>query len=161
FQEFLWPQAQQIIISNPSYPDPLQGRSRSQFISTAPPNITTLANDSVNAYAHQYNAGVTQLLTRDLAVTADLSLVARYSDRDTIDPNLPDRVTKVRPYPQFGRVSEMTSTGNNTYKGLLLKVEKRMSHRYQFLASYTLSKAEDSDLRNVLGDTYGYVRIVS
>ncbi len=40
FGELTWPQARQIIISNPSFPDALQGRSRDQFVSTAPPNIT-------------------------------------------------------------------------------------------------------------------------
>jgi hypothetical protein len=161
FQEFLWPQGQMIIINHPSFPDPLQGLSRNQFISTAPPNITVLANDSVNPYAHQYNAGLTQMLTPSLAVTADVTVVARYSDRDTVDQNLPDLITGVKPYPQFGRVSTMESTANNTYRALLLKIEKRMSNNFQFLASYTLSKAVDSDLRNSQGDIYGFARIDS
>ena len=53
FGELTWPQSRQIIISNPSFPDALQGRSRDQFVSTAPPNITVMDNDNVSAYAHQ------------------------------------------------------------------------------------------------------------
>ena len=53
FGELTWPQAQQIIISNPNFLDPLQGKSRDAFISTAPPNISILANDMVNPYAYQ------------------------------------------------------------------------------------------------------------
>ena len=161
FGELTWPQAQQIIISNPNFLDPLQGKSRDAFISTAPPNISILANDMVNPYAYQYNVGFTRMLTRNLVASADFTWVQRYSDQDTVDQNLVDPVTGKRPYPQFARVTERTSTSNNTYKALLVKVEKRLSNRFQLLASYTLSKADDSAIRNVLADVYGYARIDS
>src|SRR2546430_16097417 len=96
FNELTWPQAQQIIINRPTFPDPLGGRSRDSFISTAPPNITVESNDTVNAYAHQFNAGVSRTITRDVAVTADVSITNRYSDRDTVDPNLPDPLTRAK-----------------------------------------------------------------
>ena len=44
------------------------------------------------------------------AVTADVSITNRYSDRDTIDPNLPDPVTRAKLYPQFARVNFWVST---------------------------------------------------
>ena len=159
FNELTWPQAQQIIINRPSYPDPLNGQSRNSFVSTAPPNITVMSNDQVNPYAHQFNAGVTRLIAHDIAVTADFSIVNRYSDRDTIDPNLPDPVTRAKLYPQFGRVNFWVSTANNTYRALLLKVDKRMSNRYQFLASYTLSSAKDTQATNLIADRYGFFSI--
>jgi hypothetical protein len=102
------------------------------------------------------NVGATRMIGRDLAVTADLSMVWRYSDRDTTDLNLPDQTTRVRPYPQFARVSYWQPTADNTYKALLLKVEKRFANRYQFLGSYTLSKADNISFTNVLGDVYGW-----
>ena len=61
-------------------------------------------NDTVNPYAHQVNAGVTQMLTSELALTADVTTVFRYSDRNIVDLNLPEPpgpATRVRPYPQF------------------------------------------------------------
>jgi outer membrane receptor protein involved in Fe transport len=161
FSEIRWPQSKQIIIRNPSYPDALQGRPREQFISTAPPNINVLSNDMVNGYAHQYSAGITQLVARSFAVTADLTWVDSFSDNSAIDVNLPDRVTRQRPYPQFGRVTYRLSESDNTFRALLLKLEKRMSDGYQFLVSYTHSKASDSILRNALGDVYGYSRVDS
>jgi hypothetical protein len=159
FNELTWPQAQQIIISRPTFPDPLGGRSRDSFVSTAPPNITVESNDTVNAYAHQVNVGVSRSITRDIAMTADVTMVRRYSDRDTIDPNLPDPATRLRPYPQFARVNLWVSTANNTYRALLLKIDKRMSNRYQFLVSYTLSAAKDTQATNLLGDRYGFFSI--
>jgi hypothetical protein len=159
FNELTWPQAKQIIVTRPSFPDPLGGKSRDSFVSTAPPNITVESNDTVNAYAHQFNAGVSRTLTRDIAVTADVSVTNRYSDRDTVDPNLPDPVTKTRLYPQFARANLWTSTSNNTYKALLLKVDKRMANRYQFLASYTLSTAKDTQATNLIFGQYGFVQV--
>src|SRR5262249_5889953 len=159
FNELTWPQAQQIIINRPNYPDPLNGQSRNSFVSTAPPNITVMSNDQVNPYAHQFNAGVSRSIAHDIAVTVDFSIVNRYSDRDTIDPNLPDPVTRAKLYPQFARVNFWVSTANNTYRALLLKVDKRMSNRYQFLASYTLSAAKDTQATNLIADRYGFSSI--
>ena len=56
------------------------------------------------------------------------------------------------------------STADNNYNALLLKFEKRMSDRYQYLVSYTLSKSEDFNFKtqgnggNVYGDRFGYSR---
>src|SRR5262249_10297639 len=90
FTELTWPQAQTIIINNPSYPDPLQGKSRSAFISNAPPNINVYSNHMVNPYAHQVAAGLTHQVTREFAVTADFTSVWRYKDQEPndIDINL-------------------------------------------------------------------------
>jgi hypothetical protein len=159
FTELTWPQGRQIIISNPSFPDPLQGRSRDQFVSTAPPNITVLDNGTVSAYAHQVSGGVARMIGGNMGVTADLIWVERRSDRDTVDLNLPDQVTRVRPYPQFARVNYWQSTADNTYRALLLKFERRFSGRYQYLASYTLSKSEDDSFQNVYGDRYGFFKL--
>jgi len=139
--ERVWHQAQTIIIANPSYPDPFQGRSREQFLSTAPPNIEVLSNDFINPYAHQVNVGVSRMLGSDIALSADFTYVRRYGDRDPININYP--VNGVRPYSQFGRVDEIRSSQENEYTGFYLKAEKRFSDRYQFLASYTYSKADD------------------
>jgi hypothetical protein len=161
FGELTWPQSRQIIISNPSFPDALQGRSRDQFVSTAPPNITVMDNDNVSAYAHQFSTGVSRMVGRDFGVTADVIVVQRKSDRDTVDLNLPDQVTRARPYPQFARVNYWQPTADNEYRALLVKFERRFSGRYQYSASYTLSKSEDDSFQNVYGDRYGFFKAVN
>src|SRR5262249_56839338 len=82
-----------------------------------------------------------------------------YSERGDMDINLADQRTRVRPYPQFARVTFGGSTSNNTYRALLLKLDKRMSRHIQALVSYTLAKADDSALRNAVADVYGFTRI--
>jgi hypothetical protein len=164
FGELTWPQSRQIVISNPSFPDALQGRSRDEFVSTAPPNITVMDNDNVSPYAHQMSAGLSRMMGRSFAINADVIVVRRKSDRDTVDLNLPDRTTRVRPYPQFARVNYWQPTADNDYEALLLRFEKRMSNRYQYLASYTLSTSEDINFKtapgtgSVYGDRYGFFK---
>jgi hypothetical protein len=168
FDELWWPQTQQIVISNPfnnpnaSFADPLGGIPRSTFLLT--PNMWVMDSGFRNAYAHQVNTGFTYLLQRDMAVSADMLLTYRYGD--LVDPtrpdiNLPDPVTRVKPYPQYARISILQSEQNNQYKALLVKLEKRMSNRYQYLVSYTLSKATDNMPRNTQGDYYGFQRVDS
>lgn len=158
FGELTWPQALTIIINNPSYPDALQGRSRDEFVSTAPPNINVMDNANVSPYAHQFSGGVQKMLGSHFAIGADIIVVDRKSDRDTVDLNLPNQTTRVKPYPQFARVNYWQPTADNRYRALLAKFEKRMSNRYQYLISYTLSKSEDDSFQNVYGDRYGYVK---
>ncbi|HSL20451.1 MAG TPA: hypothetical protein VK886_02880, partial [Vicinamibacterales bacterium] len=157
--ELTWPQQKPITIPRPSYPDPFQGRSRDQFLSAAPPNIIVNSSDFVNPYAHQANVGISRQLTRNIGLTADGTFVWRYSDRLDVDPNLPDQVSRVKPFPQFGRVTFLESSADNTYKALLLKLEKRMSNSYQYLVSYTLSQSEDDALTNTAPDAYGYLKV--
>jgi outer membrane receptor protein involved in Fe transport len=157
FGELTWPQGKTITITKPSFPDPLQGKSRDAYLNTAPPNITVYDNRTVNPYAHQFDVGFTHAVTRNLGVTADLLIVRRFSDMETIDPNLPDQTTKIKPYPVYGRVSYRQSTADNTYTALLVKVDKRLSSRYQVMLSYTLSHAVDKGRTSALGDQYGYV----
>lgn len=159
FGELTWPQAKSIVISRPNFPDPFNGLPRETFFSIGTPNVTIESNDTVNAYAHQFNVGVNRQIANQFAVSADVTFVNRFSDRDTVDVNLPDRVTRVKPYRQFNRVSVWQSTADNTYRALLLKVEKRMNNRYQFLVSYTLSEAKDNNVINSQGDQYGYFKV--
>jgi len=159
FGELTWPQGKPITILNPTFPDPFGGRSRESFLSNTPPTITVGSNGQINMYAHQYNVGINRLLTRDVALTADVTGVYRYGDRDNVEINIPGQTTRVRPFPSFARVIFWQPTADNTYKALLLKVEKRMSNRYQALMSYTLSKADDNGFISSLGDHYGYTKV--
>jgi hypothetical protein len=159
FGELTWPQGKPITILNPSFPDPFGGRSRESFLSTTPPTVTVGSNAQINMYAHQFNVGMNHVLTRDLAVTADFTGVNRYGDRDTVEINLPDQTTRVRPFAPFLRVNFWQPTADNYYKAFLLKLEKRMSNHYQALVSYTLAKAEDDNIIGTLQDVYGYSKV--
>jgi len=159
FGELTWPQAKSITIQSPSFPDPFGGKSREAFLSSTPPTVNVGSNGQINMYAHQYNVGMNRLVARNLALSADFTTVRRYGDRDTVEINIPDQVTRQRLYPPFVRVNFWQPTADNYYKALLLKIEKRMSNRYQALLSYTLGKAEDDTFTSALSDHYGYTKV--
>lgn len=54
-----------------------------------------------------------------------------------------DRITQPRPIPGFARIAEFESSADSIYNGLTVQLNKRFSHNYQFLASYTFGKVID------------------
>ncbi len=49
----------------------------------------------------------------------------------------------LRPFTRYGRINLFESTANSRYNGLAVQLQRRFSRGFQFLASYTFSKAED------------------
>jgi outer membrane receptor protein involved in Fe transport len=129
-----------IVIRNPSYPDPYGGRDPLDFASTALPNIDTVSNDMYNAKANNLNVGYTQELTANMALHTDVvySRVDGFPTRVLI--NTPDPDTGAVPYPQYRRIRQYQPVGVANYRALFLRLDKRYSHNYQYMISYTLSK---------------------
>lgn len=102
-------------------------------------------------YAHHASVGVERELANGLAVSAHFVYARGLDQLGTIDYNpITNPATGGRPLDVNGvpgtsaSVLQYTSWGETWYRGLALSVRKRPSRRYQFLASYTLSKAEDT-----------------
>ncbi len=145
FGERWWHQASTIIINNPDFLDPLGGRSREEYLSTAPPNITILDNDYEQPYAHHFNLGLAHQLRNDMALSLDLTRVATRADAmRNVNINYP--VNDVRPWPQFNRVNASYSFLDHDYQAFYAKFEKRYADGWQFLVSYTLAKTETTGL---------------
>ena len=141
-----------INIVNPSYPDPYQGRDPASFVSTAPPNITINSNDLVNAPVHTSSVGFSQELMADTGIHVD-AVYQKATDYPTdLQVNTRNPVTLVRPLPEWGQIIQRQSTGWFIYKALLVRLEKRLSNRYQYQLSYTLAK---QDSNTSTGDTVG------
>jgi len=132
-----------ITISNPSYPDPYGGRDPLSFASTAPQNISIVDNNLQNQKAMAVTGGISQGISRTLALHADVVFnhITGVPMLTNTNPRT-NGTTGVRPLPQFGRVDQLQNLGENKYKALLLRLEKRLEHNYQFLISYTLAKGE-------------------
>jgi Carboxypeptidase regulatory-like domain len=127
-------------IANPTYPDPYGGRDPLSFVSTAPANVQTMADDLENLQSAAYTTGVSQALTSALAIHVD-----GVYNRMTKIPMLVDinprsaGTTGNRALPQFARVLQAQSVGDMTYKALLVRLEKRLDHNYMYTVSYTLA----------------------
>ena len=145
FGERWWHQGQTIVINNPDYLDPLGGRSREEFLSTAPPNITILDNNYEQPYAHHFNLGFAHQLRDDMALSFDLTRVATRADAMR-NVNINYAQDGVRPWPQFRNVNASYSLLDHDYQAFYGKFEKRYADGWQFLVSYTLAKTETTEL---------------
>lgn len=78
--------------------------------------------------------------TRNVPFVQNLNLASGFID--TTGRFVYDR--SVTPFPDYGRVFNLTSLGYDEYKALTLGVQKRFSNRFQFQANYTLSRTKDT-----------------
>ena len=117
------------------------------------------------SYAHQVAVGFDRALGTDLSLAVNGVYVRGFNQVGTIDYNpvlpaklgagrrpndLPCSAIPSRPCLNGGvagtSASELqyTAFGETWYKGVTVALSKRFSHHYQFLASYTVGKAEDN-----------------
>ncbi|MDT4955794.1 MAG: hypothetical protein QOJ02_3932 [Acidobacteriota bacterium] len=99
--------------------------------------INIIDNDLQNPMVQQSNIGIQREFFRDFVLRADY--LHNFGTHFIMG-----RTVGVVNNPVVGgpdRVVNLESSVNTKYDGLLLSFEKRYSNRYQFRASYTLSKA--------------------
>lgn len=132
-----------ITIANPSYPDPYMGLSPERFVSTAPQNISILANDLENVESQASTVGFSQELAANLAIHADVvyNKMTKVPQAVDINPRA-NGATGLRPLNQFARIEETRSNGEMDYKALMLRLERRLDNRYLYAVSYTLAKSD-------------------
>lgn len=133
----------------PIFIDPATGRFRPGAPTFASPftgfilpgagasGINIIDNNLQNPMVQQFNLGVQHQFWRDFVVRADY--LHNFGTHFIIG-----RTIGVVNNPVVGgpdRVVNLESSVRTKYDGLLLSFEKRLSNRYQFRASYTLSKS--------------------
>jgi hypothetical protein len=120
---------------------------------TAYPSLVIALDPAMRTpYAHHTSFGVDRLLPGRLTLTANGVWVRGFGQLGTIDynPVSPSLGAGRRPLDAGGvpgtsaSVLQYTSFGESWYRALLLSLEKRFNQRHQLLASYTLSKTEDT-----------------
>jgi hypothetical protein len=114
-----------------------------------------IARDFTTPYAEHFNIGVQRQVMRDLAVSADFVFRqyihenmgnADYNHWNSIrGPVIPAcvgaQVADPKARCSAGPIEVLSTGGRSHYKGLLAKVDKRLSKRFQFLASYAFSSS--------------------
>jgi hypothetical protein len=143
--EFANYQQSQIFIVNPAYPDPYGGRNPRDFARADPASLTVVANDYVQPYSHQFNAGISRRLWFDLTLHVDALVTNVNHDRKSLDINPPDPQTGQRPDPTFGEVMQLQSTAFVRYRALYTRLDKSFSHRSRATASYTYTRSRDNN----------------
>jgi outer membrane receptor protein involved in Fe transport len=134
---------------------------------TANPNLFVFAEDYVQPYIEQGRIGFERQFAKNFSFSATYLYYHGLHLTRTRDINLqpptafprtgPDGVvytfqrfsstrptTVIRPTgQQYNRLSIFESSARSVYNGLALQVTKRLSRGFQFLASYTWSRAKD------------------
>lgn len=103
-------------------------------------------------YSQQASVGYDHAVGSTISLAADVLMVHGHHQLGTIDynPVIPSLGAGRRPNDIGGKagtsasVLQYTSFGETWYKGLTLSLNRRLSNNYQFLVSYTYSKAEDT-----------------
>jgi hypothetical protein len=117
------------------------------------PTLKFLIDPSLETpYAHHVSVGVDRELPGELALSANYVHVRGYKQLGTIDynPVVPALGAGRRPADVNGvagtsaSILQYTDFGETWYDGMTLSLSRRYTGRYQFLLSYTLSKAEDN-----------------
>jgi hypothetical protein len=110
---------------------------------SATPNIAILDNALENPYSDTTTVGVSRQLAADLALHVDGVYTHTNKFWANVRINTPDPVTRVRPIAGWGIIQQQQSIGDQWYKAMLVRLEKRFSRQHQYTLSYTLSKVED------------------
>lgn len=113
------------------------------------PSPSFFAKDFRDGYVQQWSLNVQRQVIGDLLV--EIGYVGSkgthlYRQRQLNQPKpAPGPVQPRRPFPQFGSINGIESSGHSTYHSLQLKADKRFSKNYGFLLAYTFAKSIDSN----------------
>ena len=116
-----------------------------------PSSVITVAPDLKTPYAHQTSIGLTHAFGDRLQIAASFVRVNASHQIGSLNynPLVPSLGPGRRPNDIAGipgssaEVFQFTDFGRSWYRGLLLSLRRRLTDRVDFMASYTLSKAED------------------
>jgi hypothetical protein len=125
------------------------------------PSIYLFADDYAQPYVQQGRLGFEQELWRNMSLSVTYLFYKGVHLSRTRDINLPaptlvtftdptnaqtfqvPRFVNPRPLSNYVRVNLFESTGNSEYNALALQLQRRFAKGWQFLATYTFSKAKD------------------
>jgi len=145
-------------IPNLTWASPFVGLGQSVQVNT--PSV--LANDPQRRtpYTIQYLLNVQRELARDTVVEVGyLGSISRklqqFHNFNSPDPSPTGSVASRAPWPQFGRVFQVSGFGKAYYNSLSAKLTRRFSDGLTLLTSYTWAKSVDtgSGIRVPPGDT--------
>ncbi len=121
-----------VLINNPSYPNPYGNQSPTAFCSSAPPTVTVLDQHFAMPYSEQFTLGYSREIVHDFSIHVDGVYMHTLHDWRIFDMNYPN-AAGVRPLPSFARVLDHESISQYKYKAMYVRAEKRFAKRYQFL----------------------------
>jgi len=126
-----------------------------RVINLAKSGSNIIPNQYPAPYSSHFNIGIQREMARNLVVTADfVSRQFVHADLGALDynrwlrptgPVIPRCTSSAQQLSltancSVGAITVRTPAGRQNYKALLVRVDKRFANRYQFLASYALTR---------------------
>jgi hypothetical protein len=128
------------------YPNPYAnfGGTYQSYLADNPQsvNVSINANNIYNPKVYTYNLGVDRQFSSDFALSVEGMYTHMYGLDVTENINTP--VGGVRPNVNFNQINVSAPIGVYNYEGLFVRLNKRFTHRYQYVVSYTLAKQFDN-----------------
>lgn len=147
-----------LLIDNPAFPDPRGGS-----FSLPVPTVSIIDPDLSTPYSWNSQVGYRRELAADLGLDVSFVYKRGYDQVAILNTNAypsgsaningTPRAGTSRPDPNFTTKSFYSNFGEIRYKGLLIDLKKRFSHRFQAEINYTLSKTTDNAFNFVDGFT--------
>ncbi|HEV2386132.1 MAG TPA: carboxypeptidase regulatory-like domain-containing protein [Candidatus Acidoferrales bacterium] len=174
-------------LAMPTYPNNECGAPTASPSCAAPtggassaPIIFVFAPDYVEPYIEQGSFGIEYQLAPGTSITVSYLGVRGVHLTRTADINLSppsaahigvantstvltyELFPKARPIAGFSRIEEFQSNSNSIYHGLTVQLNKRFSHQFQLLGSYTFGKVIDDtpDQTSVVPFTFDDAKVV-
>jgi outer membrane receptor protein involved in Fe transport len=124
--------------------------ARYQFL--RPVRVTSYPGNFSSGYAQQWNVSIQREMAGNMVVSAayigtkadDLPTTRQINPAVYVPGATLATRQQNRLYPEFESISSFDPIGRSRYNGMELTLNKRFSHGYSILASYTLSKAKDN-----------------
>ncbi len=130
------------------------------------PDIYVFAPDFENPETNRASLAIEHEVLEDFSVTleyiyAHTTNLERQFDINLKPPEYDEgngrmMYSRVKRSSDFGKILQFTSDGESKYHAVTVKFNKRFSHNYQFMGSYTWSQSKDNNSNEASTNLYGY-----
>jgi Carboxypeptidase regulatory-like domain len=130
------------------------------------PDIYVFEPGFENPQTSRASMGIEHELFKDFSVGLEYIYALTTHLERKFDINLPKPVwneekgtyehSRVKRNAEFNKIIQFTDDAKSKYHAVTLKLNKRFSDNYQFMASYTWSRSRDHDSNSASTESYGY-----
>jgi hypothetical protein len=129
-----------IIINNPSFPDPFVGNPQQSVQNTIQRRLDP---DAKAPYVANYNVSVERQLPWQLIGTATYIHTSGIHQFRSRNINAPLPGTGLRPDPTLGNIFNLESTARSEFNSVSFGLNRRFGSRFTFFSNYSLSKSSN------------------
>jgi len=127
-------QVQQVVISNPNYPNPFAGGA------THPPSVVRIAADSTTPYLVQASVSIERELGKRNQLTLEYQMLRGLHLWRSRNINAPLPLTGARPDPNFFNIDQVESSASMRSNALGLSYRGAVGKHFNAIVQYSFSK---------------------